>query len=141
MSDINIGALTEVINNKADKDLKNVDINSGADAVIEYQVPTADNDYTGYRKYASGYVEIWGTKTGMSQREYVGSITLPITMADTRYACFVSAWSNRGTDIDWNFTGGCTPKTTTKFSFSLYGLGTTDLVTGMSWSVKGMAAA
>lgn len=60
MSDINIGAITEALNDKTDRDLMNVDTGVGADAVIEYQMPTAENNYTWYRKYKSGWVEQGG---------------------------------------------------------------------------------
>lgn len=32
------------------------------DPVVAFQIPTADNDYTWYRKYASGWVEMGGFK-------------------------------------------------------------------------------
>ena len=61
-------------------------------------------------------------------------------MLDTSYNVFVIASSNRGTNTDWNFTGGCTPKSNTQFSFSIYGLGNADIATNMSWIVMGYAA-
>ena len=77
---------------------------------------------------------------GISTREYTGLITLPKQMLDTNYNVFVIASSNRGTNTDWNFTGGCTSKSKSTFSFSLYGLGTSDIVTNMSWIAIGYAA-
>lgn len=62
MSDINIGAISEALNDKVDRDNRNVDTGAKADAVIDYQAPTAENDYTWYRKYASGWVEQGGIK-------------------------------------------------------------------------------
>lgn len=96
MPDINIGAITEALNDKEDRNLRNTDIGSGADAVIEFQTPTAENGYTWYRKYASGWVEQGGSITGWSSRENVGSITLLVEMADTNYVVFTMAKSNRG---------------------------------------------
>ena len=37
MTDINIGQITEALNDKTDRDLQNVNNTAGADAVIEYQ--------------------------------------------------------------------------------------------------------
>ncbi|MCQ2582033.1 MAG: hypothetical protein MJ170_03570 [Alphaproteobacteria bacterium] len=48
------------------------------DYVIESQAPTAENNYTWYRKYKSGWVEQGGKTT--SQK-----VTLPIEMSDTNY--------------------------------------------------------
>lgn len=62
MPDIDIGYLTEAINDKADRDLHNVDTINGTDVVVETQLPTSENNYTWYRKYASGWVEQGGTK-------------------------------------------------------------------------------
>ena len=47
--------ILEALNDKADRDLMNVA--TGADVVVEYQMPNANNNYTWYRKYASGWVE------------------------------------------------------------------------------------
>lgn len=85
MSDINIGAITEALNDKTDRDMQNVDITTGADAVIEYQEPTSENNYTWYRKYKSGWVE-QGGKINTSTT----SISLPIEMLDDNYSCFIT---------------------------------------------------
>ena len=85
MSDINFGAISEALNEKTDRDLKNVAVGGGADAVIDFQIPTAENSYTWYRKYASGWVEC-----GM-QYAWNGAwttITLPVAMRDANsYTC------------------------------------------------------
>lgn len=57
---IELGGITESLNDKADRDLRNVDTISGADSVIEYQIPTTENNYTWYRLYKSGWVEQGG---------------------------------------------------------------------------------
>ena len=59
-----------------------------AHKVIEFQVPTAENDYTWYRKYADGWVE-----QGVAQRITGGDsigVTLPVPMADANYTILVS---------------------------------------------------
>ena len=57
MADIDFGQLSEALNDKSDRDLRNVDTTAKADAVIDYQEPTAENNYTWYRLYKSGWVE------------------------------------------------------------------------------------
>lgn len=66
---------------------------NGYDYVVESQSPTADNNYTWYRKYKSGWIEQGGSiayNTGTS-----GTITLPITMSHNKYAV-VSNTENNG---------------------------------------------
>lgn len=105
MTDINVGAIVEILNDKTDRDLHNVNTGGGADAVVEYQNPTAENNYTWYRKYASGWVEQGGktsnftnTSGGTSDNK---TVILPVVMADTNYsimitrAGFGSGWSYR----------------------------------------------
>lgn len=48
--------------------------------VIEFQEPTAANNYTWYRKYADGWVEQGGYSSGEPREA-----TLPVEMADTNY--------------------------------------------------------
>ena len=144
MADINIGAITESLNNKSDRDLKNTDISSGADAVIEYQVPTAENNYTWYRKYASGWVEQGGYIASTSASSSNVLITLPVEMADTNYrfqrTYHGGAASNVGITWDWISDFPSTElskKTTTQISTGLIG---NTYALGMYWEVKGMAA-
>jgi hypothetical protein len=77
MADIDFGQLSEALNDKSDRDLRNVDTTAKADAVIDFQLPTADNGYTWYRLYASGWVEQGGRTTTSNQ-----TITFPIPFAD-----------------------------------------------------------
>ncbi len=86
--DINVGAFAEALNDKQDRNQRNTDTISGADAVIEYQVPTAENGYTWYRKYASGWVEQGGIYDFGSDQTASGSninISLTIEMSDKNY--------------------------------------------------------
>lgn len=99
------------------------------DTVIEWQLPTADNGYTWYRKYASGWVE-QGGRAAKGQT----NITLPIEMADTNY--FVYKTLDYGTgSVDWTETNNSQSdgivKTTTGF---VCGTRNSD------WEVKGIAA-
>lgn len=65
------------------------------DYVVESQLPTAENNYTWYRKYASGWVEQGG-------RAQFGTTTvLPIIMADANYTATITAASGIGGSGTW----------------------------------------
>ena len=66
------------------------------DYVIESQMPTAENNYTWYRKYKSGWVEQGGYATTSGNTG--AQIVLPVTMSDAHYLI-------NGT-CDNNTTGG-----------------------------------
>lgn len=55
MADIDIGQITEALNDKMDRDGHNVQ--SPSAVIVAKQEPTADNSYTWYRKYSDGWVE------------------------------------------------------------------------------------
>jgi len=87
--DIDIGAITEALNNKTDTDGENIAPTfpqgilqaGGVDTVVDFQSPSSANGYTWYRKYASGCVE-----QGSSTTRNVGeTIYLPVEMADANY--------------------------------------------------------
>ena len=59
--------------------------------VIEFQAPTAANNYTWYRKYADGWVEQGIQRLTFTTSEQTA--TLPVTMANTNY----SVWMSKGT--------------------------------------------
>lgn len=130
MSDINIGQITEALNDKTDRDLQNVDNTAGADAVIEYQFPTADNNYTWYRKYKSGWVEQGGFAASQD-----ASVSLSVEMANTNYNVFVSVITS-GKDNNSRYPYQVFSQTTT--SLRLYVNCGTFVKT--SWRVEGMAA-
>ena len=99
MAEINIGQLSEALNDKSDRDLRNVDTTAKADAVIDYQEPTSANNYTWYRKYKSGWVEQGGTITATGSYT---TTTFPVAFSNNKYTLFAvnhhnttSAWSNR----------------------------------------------
>jgi hypothetical protein len=105
------------------------------DTVVAFQAPTAGNNYTWYRKYASGWVEQGGYAT--TSGDTGAQITLPVTMSDAHYLI-------NGT-CDNNTTGGV-------FHFVIYENQTTngfvaspayagEWRTGaFYWEVRGMAA-
>lgn len=144
MTDINIGAITESLNNKSDRDLRNTDTSSGGDAVIEYQIPTAENNYTWYRKYASGWVEQGGYIASSTGTSTIVSVILPVEMADTDYqfqkTTHGGAAGNGDLGWDWISDFPATQlsnKTTTAVNI---GLPANNHVLGIYWEVKGMAA-
>lgn len=117
----NVGQITEDVN-----DLK-------AHAVVEFQAPTAENNYTWYRKYADGWVEQGGKFGGGSG---VLSVTLPITMADTNYELAVFANVSDGT----YFGTGYKVSTSNINIWTTNYQGTKNRQAGSSWRVSGMAA-
>lgn len=130
MADIDIGQITEALNDKTDRDLMNVDNTAGADAVIEYQLPTASNNYTWYRKYKSGWVEQGGTVPAISGTK---TVVFPVPMLDTNYTILKTMETNSSSQ----------PSSYNQFSF--YNKTTADATTstagvGFSWQVSGMAA-
>ena len=82
MSDqINVNAIADTLNNKMDLDMGNLPAN--IDYVVDSQLPTAENNYTWYRLYKSGWVEQGVIKVGFATSVY--TFNFPITMADTVY--------------------------------------------------------
>ena len=90
---------TETVNDKADRNLVNsvptaqfaqLLLDAGIDTVIASQLPTAENNYTWYRKYKSGWVEQCGRTSTFTNTAAASSgaktVVLPITMADTAYS-------------------------------------------------------
>lgn len=137
MADINIGAISEVLNNKVD--LPVGDSQNGIDFVVDWQNPTEANGYTWYRKYKSGWVEQGGYGISGSS----GAITLSIEIADTNYhITFGGSGSanNNNTAVVVGYN-----KTTTGFTIQSNMLNSSgeSSATGSSncsWEVKGMAA-
>lgn len=128
----NAGITAEQFNAKADLDLMNTA--SNVDIVIESQLPTAENGYTWYRKYKSGWVEQGGSPTGNSSTVYTG--TLPVEMADTNYSLVVQF--NVTSSGTGGYSAGWATKTTTGFTTRGYGSGNSTVNTP-NWYVAGMA--
>lgn len=128
MSDINIGAITEALNDKTDRDMQNVDITTGADAVIEYQEPTSENSYTWYRKYKSGWIE-QGGKLNPS----ITSVSLPVKMSDSNYNCFITYTQTTSSDAARLNKFTTATQSTTNFTV-------TSSTLNRIWQVSGKAA-
>ena len=109
--------------------------------VISFQLPTSENNYTWYRKYADGWIEQGGrttinmTETGTSVL-WTGSF--PITMADTNYTFNIEEKSG------WIYTvnGGAegTSKTALSGWYQVSG-GDLPRTIIISWQVAGIAEA
>ena len=105
--------------------------------VIEFQEPTAANNYTWYRKYRDGWVEQGGLCSGTAESN---SVTMPIEMSNTEYQ--VLAISDPTDSVNgWGWiTITRNTKTTTGFSLGgRQGSGNV-LPVRTHWQVSGMAA-
>lgn len=136
MPDINIGAITEALNDKSDRDLRNVDTTAKADAVIDYQEPTSANNYTWYRKYKSGWVEQGQYTTTTSGQ--ITQFNYPVAMSDSNYTLQITpAYFNSGSSATVNVV------TKTETGFSAWGNQTGQggyWAVPCGWQVSGMAA-
>ena len=108
--------------------------------VIEFQIPAAGNNYIGYRKYADGYIEIWGR--GTTNGGNATQVTLPVTMADVYYNILIQGQTSTDgyTNADWHVMPVSTV-TSPKSATSFYAQAN---ITGYNlffyWEVKGMYA-
>ena len=98
------------------------------DYVVEIQAPTADNNYSWYRKYKSGWVEQGGTIAVGGDNV---SVVLPLEMADTNYQ-IVAGFADRSAAQGWRYAN----KTTTGFTKNIVG----NVDCGGSYEVRGMGA-
>lgn len=97
------------------------------DTVVAYQLPTSENGYTWYRKYASGWVE-----QGSCNPNSQNTITLPVTMQDANYTLVHAAGGHTGSGAD--IVIYITAKSATGFTWA------PDRSTKINWYVCGMAA-
>ena len=65
---------------------------NGYERIVESQLPTAENNYTWYRQYKSGWVEQGGIGSTNSSSF---SITLPVEMDNTKYTTNLQSEANR----------------------------------------------
>lgn len=137
MSDINIGAISEALNNKVDLPSPTIP-QDAVDYVIEMQRPTANNNYTWYRKYKSGWVEQGGWVEG--GENIASNVVFPVPMTNIYYALSFGGTKNT------NPTSGSTPSyrgiyrdtgTVSARSTTGFTLGNGEQI---SWNVCGYAA-
>ncbi len=106
------------------------------DMVVAWQIPNADNNYTWYRKYKSGWVEQGGRNSVTGHATTSDSnIPLPIEMASNSYEA-IATINGAGENV----AVGCSVYKLSSQAISLrinYG---SNLTRMMSWRVCGMAA-
>lgn len=95
--------------------------------LIDFQIPTAENGYTWYRKYADGWVEQGGNISGSS----VATVNLPVVMTDTLYTVVLGNTSGVWEQIQSR------NKTTVGFQFRN---ANGDVPASADWLVSGIAA-
>ena len=109
---------------------------TGTDYVVAWQSPTADNNYTWYRKYRSG----WCEQGGLNKTQ---TVNLIIPMADTNYHIFLTGTCASANNNIYIF--GWRDLTTTSFTTegnvvnSSGGSGTANTALKY-WTVYGFAA-
>lgn len=118
-----IGQITEALNDKVDK----------GHQVIDFQEPTAANNYTWYRKYADGWVE-QGGQGQVTTNGTGNTFSLPVAMVDTNYTIVVAKWAGDTGNVGFN----AEPATTTTFKAGV--AYTSALTRSFTWQVSGMAA-
>lgn len=108
----------------------------GYDYVVQSQLPTAQNNYTWYRKYKSGWVEQGGKSTQTATSSVDATITLPVEMQDTEYNVTFSVCSSVAND---GAESSVLAQTVTTISLHADSLTGTSGTKGFIWEVKGMA--
>ena len=100
------------------------------DYVVEFQAPTAQNNYTWYRKYKSGWVEQGGIATTVANTGV--AVSFPIEMTDTNYQIQITC-----KDSPSSYSTGILNNTvaTTGITISTY-----TESRKCCWEVKGIAA-
>ena len=112
------------------------------DPVVAFQMPTSSNNYTWYRKYASGWVEMGGAATIPGRSGGGGSeviVNLPVTMANTTYQASISIHDGGSYWASWGEE--TSTRTTTTLRLYAYLNASADAVAlPVFWEVKGLAA-
>lgn len=101
--------------------------------LVAVQYPTADNDYTWYRLYSDGWVEMGGLVTSIAS---VQTLTIPVEMADTNYYTSITCQTLG------NYLYFCGPASTTTIQLRITSSSDNQPAAGktLSWCAKGMAA-
>ena len=83
-----------------DTDTKQLRVHDGVktggyavDTLVAFQAPSAGNNYTWYRKYASGWIEQGWRQTWSGAWT---TVTLPVPMADANYTCTAGGYRTDG---------------------------------------------
>ena len=118
-----IGQITEALNEKVDK---------GFD-IIEFQEPTAANNYTWYKKYRNGWVEQGGIISSIGSGS-AKTATLPIAMSDVNYTLVATSNGAYYAAAEANNSAVKTSTTVITVSNGSHN------ICDFSWIVQGMAA-
>lgn len=137
-NDVFIGAEGEITMDTTTKGLRVHDGQTAGgfkiDTVVDFQVPTASNNYTWYRKYSSGWVEQGGTVTPTSVSDHKYAVNIPVEMADANYNLQVTMINDTSNNNPTYASVGARAKYTTYFTI----YDATD--TKKDWKICGMAA-
>lgn len=135
MSDqIDVNQIADVLNNKVD--LADGINQANVDYVIESQYPTAQNNYTWYRLYKSGWVEQGGW---IQNTTGVGNVVFPVTMSDNKYTISGISDNNSGVAGSFTMIDG-NSATTTGFQIIVNFNGNNPATKTIRWKVEGMSA-
>ena len=107
--------------------------------LIDFQIPTAGNGYTWYRKYADGWVEQGGIK--LQNTDSKQDLSFPIEMNGPTYSVLTSVMDDNLSN--YVFCVKVTDKTTTGFKTTIWGSyqqGTLTSGYNFVWQVSGMSA-
>lgn len=116
---------------------------ANADYVIESQNPTAQNNYTWYRKYKSGWVEQGGYIASTSTSDDSKSVTLPVQMANTDYMIQTTVHRGiaGGSGMGWDYVGDASTSAPANTTTTIYlSVASTSYCAGKYWEVKGTYA-
>lgn len=108
------------------------------DVIVKTQLPTAENNYTWYRKYKSGWVEQGGIVDPATPGSFdFAYITLPIQMQGTKFTVVVSPMIGETVEAVDSYNTICV-SITSATEIKLATLAQT--LVGISWYVAGMSA-
>ena len=102
------------------------------DVLVQFQAPTALNNYTWVRKYASGWVEQGGAFATVDTQYHTETVVLPVEMADATYYCNVNSASTGSAYMPLIETKSAT-------GFTAYNV-VNNAAYAATWEVRGMAA-
>lgn len=131
-----IAALGDVSQIRNDITTLNTRTTGMLDYVIESQMPTAENNYTWFKKYKSGWIEQGGkasTPNGGS-----ATVNLPVTMSDANYTINATGTSTVGGG-DYQKVGWSN-QTSTGFKIYSAGGGGSYYANTVYWQASGTAA-
>ena len=134
---IDTGEILEALNDKSDRDLHNIDTSAGADVVVSFQAPTAENNYTWFRLYKSGWIEQGGEVTKQGETNQLLTIYLIKPMADTSYFVQRVPITTSTGDMGTSHCFYVYSKSTDSFQ-AYYGYAS--IVSKSLWKVEGMSA-